>query len=329
MILALRNLIGSADDTQSPLRRNSTCLSALALTAAVAVVGAAPASASSIPVPEVFLISQHTAPTSNSGALSFTTQRAYQLGLNGRLIGTSAQLVQNFDVNVQTGLTFNNDDYNNGVNFDPFDQTDQLSPEDDPNLVLETGQGTESYYNSQSETWDNVNIRDANYTYDPSEQIDFGRNGPVIFNPVPGGFTDLVIAELGGLNPFELWLCESASCQDSNGADNAQRMFTGLRDSLSTSLFAMQDFALEDNSDPSELDQTWLFRFSTPITSFVRVVESDNRSVFDRNVNSRVQVDFIGAGGGAPSVVPVPTSLPLLAGGLGLLGFVMRRRRKS
>lgn len=327
MLVRQRSICAERQSVLERFQTPAALLPAVAL-CALAIGAANPAQATSIP--SVFLISEHTAPTQSSAELSFTTQTAYRVGLNGRLIGTSVQRVDNFDVTVGAGLSFNNDDYNNGAVFDVLDQTDQLSPEDDPNLILEPGQGTAAYYDSQAATWDNVNIRDANYSYDPTEQIDFGRNAPVVFNPVSGGFTELVIAELGGLNPFELWLCETASCQDDQGVDNAQRLFTGLRDSLSIDLFGQDDFAMEDDSAASELDQTWLFRFDAPVTGHVRLVESDNRSVFDRDFNARVQVDFIGVGGlAAPAVVPVPTSLPLLAGGLGLLGFVMRRRRKA
>lgn len=311
---------------QAGARKLSLCAVALS---AIALTGAKPAEASLL---DVFIISEHSAPTSDTASLSFTTETVYRLNvrLDGR--STSAEKLTDSEktaymvdtITVDSGLTFNNDDYNNGVNFDADDQTDQISPIDTVNPILEAGQGTEDYYNSQVATWDNVNNRDATYTYDPTEQIDFGRNAPVIFNPVEGGFTELVVAELGGLNTFDLWICEDAAC--TVGAS----VFEGLSNSLSTSLFATPDFALEDDADASQVDQTWLFRFSAPVTGFVRLLEEDSRKVYDRTVNDRLQVDFVGVGGLPPvSTVPVPTSLPLLAGGLGLLGFVMRRRRKG
>jgi hypothetical protein len=301
------------------VRTYISSLSAIALTAG-AVTVAKPADASLL---DVFIIAEHTAPTADKGPLSFTTETVYKLNVRSDGRSTSGRIVDNFDVTVDSGLTFNNDDYNNGVNFDADDQTDQISPIGTLNPELEAGQGTEDYYNSQVATWDTVNKRDAAYTYDPAEQIDFGRNAPVIFNPVKGGFTELVVAELGGLNTFDLWVCEDAAC------NVGAAVFEGLSNSFSTALFLTEDFALEDDADTSQVDQTWLFRFSAPVTGYVRLLEEDSRKVYDRTVNDRLQVDFIGAGGIPVPAVPVPTSLPLLAGGLCLLGFVIRRRRKA
>lgn len=325
MILNFRDCLASARNGLTHAPKQIASVSAVVL-ATFAVTAPKLADASTLPIPEVFIIAEHTAPTSATAALSITTETVYKLNLNGRLRATSAQIVGNFDVNVETGLTFNNDDYNNGVNRDATKLTDQVSSPGTANPVLEPGQGTATYVNSEIATWDNVNIRDASYAYDASEQIDFGRNAPMIFNPVEGGFTELVVAELGGLNPFDLWLCESADCQDTNGVDNAQQLFGGLSATLSQALFDTQHFAMPDNSDLSELDQTWLFRFSTPVTGYVRILENDTRGLF---TNARLQTDFIGAGGIPTPAVPVPTSLPLLAGGLGLLGLMMRRRRKA
>ena len=251
----------------------------------------------------IFLIATHTAPApSTTAAFSVDTTKVYQLGdLNSGLGATSITEVDNFSFDVDAPLTFNN-----GVSLNPG----------------ESGGDAASYINSEISTWDNVNIPSSGLSV-ATEQLDFGRNSQAIFNPAANGFTDLVIAELGGFNPFEVALCEDALCSTYN------RIFSGINSDLRGALFGVgnlfPEFVINDSDVQSEMDQTWLFRFNEPIFDYVSVLEFDNRSFY---TNERLEVDFIGTGGGVTtSPVPLPTGLPLMASGLGFLAWTMRRKK--
>ena len=326
MTFTYRDFFSVSEAGQKKLCKTMATLT-VAGCAAFAVAGAKPAEAASIS--EVFLIAEHTAPTpSTTAPLSITTQTAYKLGLNGRLRGNSFQIVNNFTIDVDAAMTFNNEDYVFGSPRDLTDLNDQGEP-----TRVDAFSLNPALVDAEIGTWDNVNTRSPGYTFDASEQLDFGRNAPAIFNPVQGGFTELVVAELGGLNPFDLYTCDTANCQDPNGGGfNGQKIFGGLTDNTAEALFATPHFADPDNT-PGEIDQTWFFRFDAPITGFLAIVENDKRGVFN---NTRLQIDFLGAGGipsspdpNDPPAVPLPAGLPLLVGGLGLLGFVKRRRATS
>ena len=286
----------SAGKAMAGLPRRAFVMPVIALSA-FALVSPKPAEALTY---EIFLIATHSAPAPSTMApFSIDTTSVYLLDdLNSSQGARRATQVDNFSFDIDSALTFNN-----GVSIDP----------------TEPAASVNSYIDSEVATWDNVNISGTGPS-SPDEQIDFGRNAPAIFNPAANGFTDLVIAELGGFNPFELGLCSDAVCGTYN------RIFSGINSGLRNSLFDLPDFAINESDVESELDQTWLFRFSEPVFDYVRVLEFDNRNFF---TNNRLQVDFIGTGGGvsSPSPVPLPTGLPLMASGLGFLAWRLRRKK--
>lgn len=301
----LKNLSGAA-----PMRR----LMQVSAASLIALTTTLPNAAQAVSF-DIFLIADHEAPTSNGASpFSVTTKKAYRLfDLNGNNFARQAEVVDNFTFNINGPMTFNNDNYNNGVNEDASQLTD----------MGETGQGTAALVNSELGTWENSGITNPNTRVnDPAEQVDFGRNAPIIMNPVAGGFTDLVIAELGGLNPFGLGLCDDADCT------TLTRLLSGLNTGLRNTLAANPDFnVVDDVSDTGNggVDQLWLFRFADPVTDFVRILEDDDRNFY---TNNRLKADYVGTGSGSSaSPVPLPTSLPLLAGGLGLMGWNLRRRK--
>lgn len=292
------------DHVGKAVARIGRCALSVPMMALLACAGATVKSVEAASV-DIFLIAEQTAPSSSTGSpFSVTTSTVYQLGgLNSNSRATTAALVDNFTFNVGTALT-----YNSHENPDPAQPSDPG----------EAGAGTASYVNFEMSTWDNAGI--AGSTIDASEQIDFGRNASVTFNSVVGGFTDLIIADLGGLNPFDLSLCSDASCSV------VETVFAGFSRSLTTFLTGLNVFAASDTGVASEMDQTWLFRFSDPIFDFVRVLEFDNRKVF---TGARLQADFIGIGTPSSTTpVPGPAGLPLLASGLGLLAWALRRRKR-
>lgn len=288
---------------------------------ACAAITEKPAEAASV---DIFLIAEHTVPSSATGApLSVTTSTVYQLSdLNSNFRARQATLVNNFTFGIDAALTFSSlNDPNSGPSSGAPDEpwkTDQNGVDADGTTPLyEPGAGTASYIDSEISTWDNSGIPGT--TVDADEQIDFGRGSSVVFNQVIGGFTDLVISDLDALNPFELRLCGDAACS------LVETVFAGFNGTLTSFLLGLDVFAASDTGVASEMDQTWLFRFSDPITDFVRVTEFDNRNVF---TGARLQADFIGVGGTtATTPVPGPAGLPLLASGLGLLAWTLRRKK--
>jgi hypothetical protein len=194
---------------------------------------------------------------------------------------------------------------NNKIDDDPTKPTDPG----------ETGANSTSYMDGQISTWDNVGI--SGTTVDPDEQIDFGRNGSVTFNAAPGGFTDLVIAEVGGINPFILDICGDSSCS------TYDRIFRGPSTFWENELIGMPEFASNDSGPASTLDQIWLFRFDEKVTDFIRIVEQDHRGTY---TGARLQIDYIGTNA-AISAVPVPAAVWLFGTALiGLVGFSKRKK---
>lgn len=289
-------------------QRRIASLSAVALAFALAM----PNAANAVSV-DIFLIADHTTPASGtSGPFSVTTNTVYQLSdLNSGFRARQATLVNNFSFNIDNALSFAAlDDPSAG----PSSGAPGAAFLTDQN---EIGAGTAAYVNSEISTWDNAGIPGS--TIASNEQLDFGRNSLVTFNPVAGGFTDLVLTDLGGLNPFDLRICSDVLCT------TEERIFSGFNRGLQDDLVANSSFAASDTGVASETDQTWLFRFHNTVTDFLRITEFDDRSVF---TGARLQLDFAGTGGGSTiTPVPGPAGLPLFASGLGLLAFSLRRKK--
>ena len=270
---------------------------------------------------DIFLIAEHSAPVVTGTSLSVTTQTVYQLrNLNTNFLAGSISQVNNFSFGSDTPLTLAalNDPSggpSSGAPNEPW-LTDQGENGAGP---TESG-ATPAYVNAEISGWENSGIPGT--TVDPDEQIDFGRNSSATFNAVSGGFTDLILADLGGLNPFNLSLCGDASCSLVN------QIFGGFTRGVRNFLTGTGLFALNDDGAAGTQDQTWLFRFSDPVTNGIQITEDDNRSVF---TGVRLQGDYIGvqsAQSPAPSPVPGPAGLPLLASGMVLLGWHLRRRKR-
>ena len=135
------------------------------------------------------------------------------------------------------------------------------------------------------------------------------------------GFTDLIIADLGGVNPFQLSLCATPGCA------NPDLIFGGFGNSapspLAPQIHALPSFATTDGV-AGAMDQVWLFRFDETITQSVQIRENDDRLVY---TGDRMQVDYFGAvPASSLTPIPVPASLPLMASGIVLLGWAMRRK---
>lgn len=258
---------------------------------------------------DIFLIADHTAP-GTSGEIM--TLEAYQLSnLNGSEKARSATQVSNFSFDIGSALSFSSvvdpsPGPSSGAPNTPF-----LTDQDEPN------RNTPGYIESEIATLDNSGLTGT--TEEVDDQLDLGRNSRATFSGPTGGFTDLILADLGGLNPFTLNLCSTANCS------LAERLFNGFNGGLTSTLLGLSSFASSDGIIGA-MDQLWLFRFSETITSFVQVVENDNRNTF---TGDRLQVDYIGSDSVStqpPSPVPGPAGLPLLASGLMLLGWEMRRK---
>lgn len=283
-----------------------SCLSGvMALSMAFGMASADKAEAVSV---DIFLIANQSAPSASTGApFSTTTSTVYQLGgIRSDGKATTATLVDNFTFGIDQAMTFNS----------LWD--DDAAKPTDPSETM-TG-GMASYINSEIATLDTAGISGS--TADPAKRLDMGRNSQVTLNSVSGGFTDLLIAEIGGLNPFIVDLCPDALC------NTVSTVFSGFNSRLRRTLLGFDEFASSDTGVEGEMDQLWLFRFKDRVNDFVRVTEQDSRSIY---TGARLQADFIGVGGTATSApaVPLPTSLPLLAGGLGLMGWTLRRRKTT
>lgn len=281
--------------------RNTSLPVAALLACAVAI----PKSAEAVTL-DIFLIADHTAPNTSS---EVTTTTAYQFGaLNGGGRATSATLVDDFTFGIGTAMSFASE---NNPSSGPGSAAGAAGV-NVTNDEGETGAGTAVYVNGEISTWDNSGIPGT--VVDADEQLDFGRNSSATFNGPTGGFTDLIIADLGGLNPFSLFL-------------GTTRVFNGINRGLTNLLLGLDAFAATDGVSGAT-DQVWLFRWSETVTGSVQVLENDNRNTF---FGERLQADYIGAASAstiAPSPVPGPASLPLLAGGLVLMGWTLRRKRR-
>ncbi|MCO6045357.1 hypothetical protein NG895_15705 [Aeoliella sp. ICT_H6.2] len=228
---------------------------------------------------DVYLIGSHGVLATDSVApFAIETTTVYRLGdFNGNLKATTATLVDNFTFDVEAALM-----YSSHLNPDASKPTDPF----------EVGAGTASLFNLEVSVWDDAGTANGDgdaddEDLDASNNIDFGRNASVVFSAVAGGFTDLILAEDGGLNPFSLELCADAECS------SRQRIFNGFNSSVSNFLLNLPEFAISDSDVASEMDQVFVFRFSEPILDYVRVIENDDRNFF---TNQRLEVDYLGVG---------------------------------
>lgn len=271
--------------------------------AALAALAAGMASPAEALTMDVFLIATQSAPAATSSTpFSVATTVAYRLtDLNGNKKAKTATLVDDFTFDVGAALSYNSD----YANFDPSD----------PGIVDEgeVGAGSAALIQAEISLWDDVGIAGGG----PETHLDVGRNTDIVFNPVPGGFQDLIIAESGALTPFMLSLCPDVAC------GTGELIFSGFATVLEPFLVGLPEFALEESADETEMDQAFLFRFSDPVFDYVRVSERGNRSFY---TGERLEIDFIGVGAAAP--VPVPGAAPLLAGGLACLVWFRRRGRR-
>ena len=278
--------------------------------AACVAVLTAPKSADAVTF-DLFLIATPTVAGPSSAPFSATLSDVFQLDINftnsnGPTATGFSNVTDTFTFDVDQSLSFAND-VTTGAGVDPHD-------------AGEPGEGTAARYDSQAGTWDDVGIANTNEEDDPEYNIDFGRNASVIFDQVAGGYTELLIAEDGGFNPFDMYLCDDIDCNTS------EKIFNGFNRLLGVALDGLDFFTASDSTDATEVDQAFLFRFDAPITQFLKITEDDDRSANGIYRDSqRLELDFIGVGE-TVSAVPGPAGLPLLLSGLGV--FVWARRRK-
>lgn len=247
---------------------------------------------------DVFLIANQSAPTEASvPQFTVSTTSVYKLGLNADNWATSATKIDNFDFIVKESLSHSNN--SSGIN-----SGESLAP----------GESAGDRINSETGTWDDVGIVSEGAP-DAPKNTDFGNDSWVVFNGLDEGLTDLIIAEDAGLDPFKLYTCPATG--------KCEIAFMGLSRSLVNELGALDEFSLKDTSDPENMDQAFLFRFSKPVFDRFAIQETYNPDHY----SSYLEVDFVGAGHAA--VVPVPAGLPLLATGLGIFAFVTRRTKKA
>lgn len=298
----------SPDSRRSTPFRQALNISAAAL-CALALGGTQPAGSVTF---DLFLVATPTVSSNSETApMTVNLSSVYQLGFNsGGITASSYTQLDNADLASLGLATFDVDQSLSYANH----QIDGAGQE--PHDAGEPGQGTADRYNAQVSTWDDVGIANVNEEDDPEYNIDFGRNASVIFDAVAGGYTDLIIAEDGGLNPFDMYLCSDADCSIS------EQIFNGFNRLLREALAPLADFTLADSTDASEVDQALVFRFYDPVTQFLKITEDDNRTYY---TGQRLEVDFVGVGG-TMAPVPGPAGLPLVLTGFGALIWIRRRK---
>ena len=183
--------------------------------------------------------------------------------------------------------------------------------------LINLGEGVinqQARVNSEVGIWDDVGIINEGST-DAPLNTDYtrmnGNGAEVVFNPVPNGFVDLIIAEDAALDPFQLSLCSNAAC------GTRTIVFDGFDAATANALLALSEFAAGDSSTASEMDQAFVFRFDQTITDYVAVKEFGNFG------GQKLEVDFIGTG----AVVPIPGAVWLF--GTALVGFAAFARKKK
>ncbi len=234
-----------------------------------------------------YLFSGQTSPI-NASAPAFTVDATgvRQLTLNSG-VATGFSVVPNFSFRVDRALTYRSHD--------------RIIDSGEP------GAGSAARVNKEVGTWDDVGIIVEGST-DAAKNVDFGNNASVRFKPIPGGFLDLIIAEDAGLDPFKLSICDGSDCTT---------VFNGFDIPTRKSLLALSDFAGNDSSKASEMDQGFLFRFNAPVTGSVKIKETKNFG------GEMLEVDFVGVG----TVVPIPAAAWLFGSALlGVAGIGYRRR---
>lgn len=270
---------------------------------------------------DLFLIAEHTDPTSSTADLSVTTERVFQLtgyGSESKRRATGVTEVTDFTFDINQALSYAS---RNDPATGPGGTSDPWLTDQGENGASATASGaTEAYINSQVSTWENSGI--SGTTVDADEQLDLGRASRVTFDAVSGGFSDLVIADLGGFNDFNLSICPDAICS------SITQIFGGMKKQVRNFLVGTGLFSTADTSVEANQDQLWLFRFTDPMKDYVSLIEDDHRGTFS---GARMQADFVGvkaASTTSPSPVPGPAGLPLLASGFVLLGWARLRKRR-
>ena len=252
---------------------------------------------------DLFIIADQTV----NGDGTATTTSVYELeGMftNINRVATSISSSNDFTYDLGTGLDV--EGFNRG----------RLLGGYEPPLLIDEGEIdtlTNAYLEAESQTLDGG----ANY----DQRIDFGRNTSVIFDLGTTGITDFIIADLGAYNDFTLRLCDVSDCSGTN-----ELLFRGLTSNTRDALVATGEFGV--GSGVTAIDQVLYFSFDAPVTGYLQVVENDSRGLSGAFAGSaRLQADYVGGVSLAepPSEVPLPSGLPLMAGGFGLLLWLRRR----
>ncbi len=100
----------------------------------------------------------------------------------------------------------------------------------------------------------------------------------------------------------------------------AATVFRGLDAATRNSLIAQADFSGADSSNASEMDQAFVFRFSSDgVMDDIKIKERVNLG------DAKLEVDFVGVGGA--TIIPIPAAAWLFGSALvGLLGVARRKR---
>ncbi len=168
--------------------------------------------------------------------------------------------------------------------------------------------------NSEIGRLDDVGLFQEGST-DAPLNLDFTSGAKVVFKKFDLALSHILIAEDAGLDPFKLeWDA------DGNFSSGAVTLFNGFNSTTQNAILNRSDFGADDSG--SDIDQIFLFTFANGLQpGYLRITE-----IGDCDLNStRLEVDF--AGGAALAVVPEPNTAVTVAGGLALLGLLLRRRR--
>lgn len=246
---------------------------------------------------DVFLISDQSEPDNNETApFLVKPTKTYKLNIDPttKVATSKSEVIPPFYFNVEQQLTYKDHRAGDYINVgEPL--------------------GSQTFaerIDSEAGIWDDVGIV-GDGRPDREENIDFESWGWVKFNGVKDGFTDLIIAEDAGLDPFKLYLCDDVN--------PCNMIFNGFSDDLKAELAAMSDFSISDTSTPSNMDQAFLFRFDEKIFDHVGIKATRGYG------HTNLEVDFVGTGHMAP--VPVPAGLPMFLTSVGAFAWFRRRKQ--